>query len=226
MTNGEIAPLLVGFQLGLSKHSVSDVNKRVGAIAIHLSQNLHPIHDVLTAWLSEATPVPVHLFSKGKGRQRKKFGGRLDNKKGQQQTDDSFDWTHRAFEKLVLVYMRFSTREQREKNAYSYERQERLKQMAIQRGAKSELSLEEIEQIKTSTDYPGWYRDGQIIVEERGLAGVSGIKGQDERPGLAHLISLIERGLVSAVYVVDVTRLTREEYLIDAAQSAKGSTAK
>ena len=36
-----------------------------------------------------------------------------------------------------------------------------------------------------------------------------------------HLISLIEQELVSAVYVVDITRLTREEYLVDAAQFAK-----
>jgi DNA invertase Pin-like site-specific DNA recombinase len=175
--------------------------------------------EALLSWALESPPTSVHLFSKSKKR-RSRLGGRLD-RRPKRRREFSQDWTQRAFEKLVFIYMRFSTREQREKNAYSYERQEGLKQLAIQQGARSELSRQGIEQVRARPDYPGWYQDGQIIVEERDLVGVSGTKGQEDRPGLAHLISLIEQGLVSAIYVVDVTSLTREEYLVDASQFVK-----
>jgi len=151
---------------------------------------------------------------------RKKLGGRTE-KKHQARTKGSSDWKEQALRLLIFIYMRFSTREQREKSAYSYQRQEQLKGLAILHGAEADLSPQQIEQIRTSPDYAGWYRDGQIIVEERDLAGVSGTKGQEERPGLAHLIDRIGQGMISAVYVVDVTRLFRDEYLINATQFAK-----
>lgn len=151
---------------------------------------------------------------------RKRLGGRLE-KKHQARVKSSSDWKEEAFRLLIFIYMRFSTREQREKSAYSYQRQEQLKQLAILHGATAELSPQRIEQIRASADYTGWYRDGQIIVEERDLAGVSGTKGQEDRPGLAHLIDRIGQGVISAVYVVDVTRLFRDEYLINATQFAK-----
>ena len=151
---------------------------------------------------------------------RKKLGGRLERKPKEEPTN-VYDWASFAFEKLVFIYERFSTREQKLKNAYSRERQDRLKQQALQQGATCALTAEDVERIKSASDYPGWYQDGQVVIEERDLVGVSGTKGQEERPGFAHMIHLIERGLVSAIYVVDVTRLFRDQYLINATQFVK-----
>src|SRR5262245_34063249 len=57
------------------------------------------------------------------------------------------------------------------------------------------------------------YRDDQIIVERRDL-GISGTKGKDDRPGLAAMIQAIEAGAVEAVYVVHISRISRDQTLI------------
>ena len=115
---------------------------------------------------------------------RKRLRGRLE-RRSQARARSPSDWQEQAFKLLVFVYMRFSTREQRERNAYSFQRQEQLKQLAVLHGAEAELSPQLVEKIRNNPDYAGWYRDGQIIVEERDLAGVSGTKGQEDRPGRA-----------------------------------------
>jgi DNA invertase Pin-like site-specific DNA recombinase len=58
------------------------------------------------------------------------------------------------------------------------------------------------------------YREDQIIVELRDL-GISGTKGWEERPGLAALIQAIEANVVEAVYVVHISRISRDQTLID-----------
>ena len=150
----------------------------------------------------------------------KNLGGRLVKKINPLKAE-RFDWKQQAHSKLVFLYMRFSTQEQREQNAYSLERQEGLKKLAATNGAKPEFTSEEIAAIKSKPTYPGWYKDGQIIVEERDLIGISGQKGQESRAGFAHLIASIERDLIGAVYAVDVTRLFRDEFLIMPTQFAK-----
>lgn len=197
----------------------TDANGHAASRVVHVSPHLIDA-DAILGWALQQPPTLVRYFSQNERRRRKKLGGRLD-RKSKIKRDWGSDWTHRAFDKLVFVYMRFSTYEQKKNHRYSLERQENLKRLAIQQGAKAELSTQEVEQLKSAPDYPGWYRDGQIIVEERDLVGVSGTKGQEDRPGLAHLIALIEQGLVSVVYVVDITRLFRDQYLINATQFVK-----
>ncbi len=181
-------------------------------------------HETLEAclqlWSVEQQPFIRHRARRADKPDRKKLGGRLE-RKPKEEPNNVYDWASRAFEKLVFIYERFSTREQKLKNAYSRERQDRLKQQALQQGAKSELPPEAVERIKLAPDYPGWYQDGQIIIEERDLVGVSGTKGQEGRPGFAHMIRSIERGLVGVIYVVDITRLFRDQYLINATQFVK-----
>jgi DNA invertase Pin-like site-specific DNA recombinase len=196
---------------------VTVTNPGVHAAASHRHRSTDPLHDILAGWFVEAPPTAVRLFAR---RKRRRLGGRLD-RKPQERSDIPGDWRRRAFERLAFIYMRFSTREQRENNAYSYERQADLKKLAVQHGAKAKLTSDEIKEIKARADYPGWYQDGQIVVEERDLVGVSGRKGQEDRPGLAHMISLIERDMIGVVYVVDVSRLFRDEYLVGPAQFAK-----
>src|SRR5215510_1512391 len=58
------------------------------------------------------------------------------------------------------------------------------------------------------------YPEDQIIVERSDL-GISGTKGWEERPGLAALIQAIEAKEVEAVYVVHISRISRDQTLID-----------
>jgi DNA invertase Pin-like site-specific DNA recombinase len=51
-------------------------------------------------------------------------------------------------------------------------------------------------------------------VERRDL-GISGTKGWEERPGLAALIRAIEADEIEAVYMVHISRISREQTLID-----------
>jgi DNA invertase Pin-like site-specific DNA recombinase len=58
------------------------------------------------------------------------------------------------------------------------------------------------------------YREDQIIVEARDL-GISGTKGPEARPGLSALIQAIGADEVEAVYVVHLSRISRDQTLID-----------
>ena len=44
--------------------------------------------------------------------------------------------------------------------------------------------------------------------------GISGTKGKDDRPGLAAMIQAIEAAAVEAVYVVHISRISRDQTLI------------
>jgi DNA invertase Pin-like site-specific DNA recombinase len=92
----------------------------------------------------------------------------------------------------ALIYQRLSTHEQRKKSLWSLEMQDALSEQAKADG----------------------YREDQIIVERRDL-GISGTKGWEERPGLAALIKSIEADAVEAVYVVHISRISRDQTLID-----------
>jgi DNA invertase Pin-like site-specific DNA recombinase len=92
----------------------------------------------------------------------------------------------------AFIYQRLSTHEQRKKSLWSLEMQDALLQQAKADG----------------------YRDDQIMVERRDL-GISGTKGRDKRPGLAALIQTIEADEVEAVYVVHISRISRDQTLID-----------
>lgn len=92
----------------------------------------------------------------------------------------------------AFIYQRLSTHEQRKKSLWSLEMQDALREQAKADG----------------------YRDDQIIVERRDL-GISGTKGWEERPGLAALIKAIEADDVETVYVVHISRISRDQTLID-----------
>lgn len=90
------------------------------------------------------------------------------------------------------VYQRLSSHEQKKKSIWSIEMQEALADQARSDG----------------------YQDEQILVERRDL-GISGTKGREDRPGLAALVAAVEAGQVEAVYVVHISRLSRDQTLID-----------
>jgi DNA invertase Pin-like site-specific DNA recombinase len=92
----------------------------------------------------------------------------------------------------AFVYQRLSTHEQRKKHVWSLEMQDALAKQAKADG----------------------YRADQIIVEARDL-GISGTKGPESRPGLAALIQAIGADEVEAVYVVHISRISRDQTLID-----------
>jgi DNA invertase Pin-like site-specific DNA recombinase len=92
----------------------------------------------------------------------------------------------------AFVYQRLSTHEQKRKSLWSLEMQDALAEQAKADG----------------------YREDQVIVERRDL-GISGTKGWEERPGLAALIRAIEADEVEAVYVVHISRISRDQTLID-----------
>ena len=96
-------------------------------------------------------------------------------------------------EGLAFVYQRLSTHEQVKRSIYSIKAQDALVDLAEENG----------------------YIEEQIHVEKRDL-GISGTKGREEREGLAYLIDCIERGTVESIYVVHISRLFRDQTLIDA----------
>ena len=98
-------------------------------------------------------------------------------------------------QRIAFIYQRLSTTEQKKNSRYSLERQDDLERMAREDG----------------------YPDSLIYVERRDL-GISGTKGQDEREGLAYLISLIEQGKVESVYVIEISRISRDQTLITGLQ--------
>ena len=119
------------------------------------------------------------------------FGGRLQDK-----TEETTDWSNLvdlSNEKMAFIYQRLSTHEQVKKHIWSIEAQDGLVELAHGDG----------------------YPDDMIYLEQRDL-GISGTKGREERPGMAHLIQQVEAGLVEAVYVVHISRLYRDQTLINA----------
>ena len=120
------------------------------------------------------------------------FGGRIRPK----QEQDKVDWSNLVDlqnKGMAFIYQRLSTHEQLKRSVYSIKAQDALEDMAKEDG----------------------YSEEQIHVERRDL-GISGTKGQDERAGLAYLISCIEQSMVESVYVVHISRLFRDQTLIDA----------
>jgi DNA invertase Pin-like site-specific DNA recombinase len=102
------------------------------------------------------------------------------------------DLVRLPLERNAFVYQRLSTHEQKRKSLWSLEMQDALVEQARAEG----------------------YRDDQILVEKRDL-GISGTKGKEHRPGLAYLIQQIEAGVVESVYVVHISRISRDQTLID-----------
>ena len=113
------------------------------------------------------------------------------------------------------VYKRLSTHEQRKHNIWSLKQQDELEEMARREGYAAPLGAEEVAALKAAPDFEGHYVNGQIRVEERDI-GLSGTKNHKFRPGLAALIEAIAAGRVEAVYVVHISRLYRDQTLIDA----------
>ncbi|MCW5848971.1 MAG: recombinase family protein [Anaerolineae bacterium] len=94
--------------------------------------------------------------------------------------------------RLAFVYQRLSSYEQVRKSIYSIQMQDALADLAREEGYPEEL----------------------VYVERRDL-GISGTTGREEREGLAYLIELIEQDRVEAIYVIHVSRLFRDQTLID-----------
>jgi DNA invertase Pin-like site-specific DNA recombinase len=68
-----------------------------------------------------------------------------------------------------------------------------------------------LEDLAREDGYPGEL----IYVGKRDL-GISGTKGREDRPELAYLIELIEAGSVESVYTIHISRLYRDQTLINA----------
>jgi site-specific DNA recombinase len=102
------------------------------------------------------------------------------------------DLVRLPLERGAFIYQRLSTHEQKRKNLWSLEMQDALVEQARADG----------------------YRDDQVLVEKRDL-GISETKGKADRPGLAELIRQIEAGRVESVYVVHISRISRDQTLID-----------
>ncbi|MCB0174802.1 MAG: recombinase family protein [Anaerolineae bacterium] len=119
------------------------------------------------------------------------FNGRLRPK--QKESTDWADLTRLPNEKIAFIYQRLSTHEQTKKSIYSIKAQEGLADLAKEDGYPSEL----------------------IYVGKRDL-GISGTKGREDRPELAYLIELIEAGKVESVYTIHISRLYRDQTLINA----------
>jgi len=131
-------------------------------------------------------------------------------------TDErQLDWanlTALTHERLAFVYPRLSTHEQRDRSVWSIERQRWLEELARHDGYEAPLSREEIDAIRTSSGYQGWYQNGQVLVDERDL-GISGTLGRHRRGALDHLIDLVDADRVESIYTVEVSRLWRDKSL-------------
>lgn len=137
------------------------------------------------------------------------FGGRINPR----HDDNSDDSDSVIDDRMAFVYQRLSTHEQTKKSQFSIERQDALRTMAKRDGYKTHLADEEIKELKNSHKYGGYFVDGQVWVEQRDL-GISGTLDKDERPGLAQLVELIEKGMVGRVYVAEISRISRDQTLI------------
>ena len=119
------------------------------------------------------------------------FGGRLRTEK--EEPLDYATLVDLPNERIAFIYQRQSGHEQVKNNIWSRKAQDNLEDLARKDG----------------------YPHSLILIERQDL-GISGTKGQEERPGLAHLIHHVESGLVEAVYVVHISRLWRDQTLINA----------
>ncbi len=144
-------------------------------------------------------------------RSRYDFGGRIREPKEAPSPDRL---TELPCQRMAFVYKRLSTHEQVKKSLYSIQMQDELERQAQGDGYTLDLSVEEVQRLKDTRDYPGFYRNGQVHIEERDL-GISGTVGQDRREGLACLIQMVGDGLVESIYVIHVSRLFRDQTLID-----------
>lgn len=93
--------------------------------------------------------------------------------------------------KYAIIYPRQSSDEQVKENIYSLERQMRLRELAVRDG----------------------FEDERILVVDDDL-GMSG-RRIEKRQGFTRALSLIEQRVVGAIYVEDLTRLSRDERTID-----------
>jgi DNA invertase Pin-like site-specific DNA recombinase len=93
--------------------------------------------------------------------------------------------------RYAIVYPRQSTAEQVENNVYSLERQMQLRDKAIADGFPEDRVM--------------------VVQDDLGLSGRTITK----RPGFTHALELIDQGEVAAIYVEDLTRLSRDERTID-----------
>ncbi|MCG3209243.1 MAG: hypothetical protein FOGNACKC_02864 [Anaerolineae bacterium] len=103
------------------------------------------------------------------------------------------DLTNLPNEKQAFIYKRLSSHEQLKRSIYSIKAQDALIDLAQEDG----------------------YLPEQIHVEDRDL-GISGTKGREDRPGLSYLIESVESDQVEAVYVVHISRIYRDQTLINA----------
>ena len=94
--------------------------------------------------------------------------------------------------RMAFIYQRLSSHEQVKKSIFSIKMQDGLVDLAEEDG----------------------YPDDLIHTERRDL-GISGTVGEEKREGLAYLIQMIEADKVEAVYVVQTSRLYRDQTLID-----------
>lgn len=93
--------------------------------------------------------------------------------------------------KYAVIYPRQSTGEQVKENIYSLERQMKLKELALAAGFSEDLIL--------------------VVDDDLGLSG----RRIEKRPGFSRALKMIEQGIVTAIYVEDLTRLSRDERTID-----------
>ena len=139
------------------------------------------------------------------------FRGRIRPKPEQPNMLQMVELLH---QRMSFIYKRLSSHEQVKKSIFSIQMQDGLEELAREDGYNAPRTKEEIKAIKSDPNYPGWYIDGSVIVEERDL-GISGTLGQEDREGLAHLILTIENDETESIYVVHISRLFRDQTLID-----------
>jgi hypothetical protein len=122
--------------------------------------------------------------------EQQNFGGRLRLK--QEEPASWVDLVELRNQRMAFIYQRLSSHEQIKRSLYSIKAQDALADLAKEDG----------------------YPDELIYVGKRDL-GISGTKGREDRPELAHLIEQIEAGVVEAVYTIHISRLYRDQTLTE-----------
>ncbi len=123
--------------------------------------------------------------------QEHSFGGRLRPRK--EETTNWTDLVQLSNEKMAFIYERLSSYEQVKKSIYSLKAQDALIDLARDDG----------------------YSDNLIYIGKRDL-GISGTLGIEDRPELAYLIEMVEADKVESVYTIHISRLYRDQTLINA----------
>lgn len=123
--------------------------------------------------------------------EQQNFGGRLRPK--QEEPASWVDLVELPNQRMAFIYQRLSSHEQIKRSLYSIKAQDALVDLAKEDG----------------------YSDELIYVGKRDL-GISGTKGREDRPELAYLMDWIEAGAVEAVYTIHISRLYRDQTLINA----------